>query len=923
MAILRSVSLVIFVLIFFISKAKSEVLKTINVSMPTNYGTFLGEIHYAEKDLAVALKVERIVKEDLSKVVNYFKYVPHDVVHFNVDPYLKLTNGNARPFPTNIINLYNFPANNKEHLIVMDNWLQGLVVHEFIHIVHLDQTRDYLQVARNIFGTIAKVPSGIVPRWFTEGIAVWGESNLMKGGRLHNPLFNKELHIQFRKHDFCSTIDCVDEPGVYPHGQLSYWVGAHFVQWLEEKKPQTIKCLVERNSMAVPFFLNNAFEFCIGETAQEAYAKFRQEFIAKDPAVVEEKVWGQKISNAHGSDDYQRGYVFDGDRLFKVELAKYSQALVSYDLRDEVSFIQKFDLPISDVAGMVDVDNENKMLLVSFEDDPRYRKHNKVWKLVNPDTLLVERTLNFEDDPSYVVSLGGESYITFCYLNNHWVAERNGEILKTFSSNDNITLVRKIGDRLLLKINNSFGKTSLVIVDVAFKNLSVIYETENSFDLPLIAEKFAVLREGKEIKLLEWDKKVQISTLPPETFNKLTFAEFNESRVLVLENRLKTAEMTTSEAVALFTNGKSDTKKIEVVEYKSIPGPAGSYASERSENYPRWDHMIPHYWFLATGTSENLGSIGAMTTFSDPMDVYTLNATLLAYPSASKVGGSLEYVQKMLYWSDLWFVTGFFNQEYTKTDFSSHIDLSRDFTAMTYYNLYKGRWTYQPGVFAGTTTTDDFISKRTTSTVGMSNTLLYKALAYDDFFQYFTGSFVIQSKSANIGSSFLSTHIDGDIGGRFTERFSASIKGTYGRLYKTDFARGVIYAGGTSDFAKTRKHEFYGLPYSNAFGNEIFTARLMADYEVLDIYRGRNLWPIFAKELHLLFGRETMYADRIFLDGQILREKLINGLFAGPRLKMNIFYFIPANLDIIFSSIAKPDGGNVNQAEAILTAELF
>lgn len=928
MAFRRLVYPFILMIIFLFSRAEAESFKTINVSMPTNYGTFLGEIHYADKDLAIALKIERIVKEDLIKVINYFEYVPRDIVHFNVDPYLRLTNGNARPFPTNIINLYNFPANNKEHLIVMDNWLQGLVVHEFIHIVHLDQTRDYLQVARNIFGTIAKIPPGIVPRWFTEGVATWGESHLMNGGRLQNPLFNKELQIQFRKHDFCSTIDCVDEPGVYPHGSLSYWAGANFIQWLEDKKPKTIKCLIERNSMAIPFFLNNAFEFCIGEKAQDAFKKFRAEFVGQDHTAADVDWWGEKISNAFGSDDYQRGHVLDGDRLYKSEVEKFSRALVSYDLKDEVSFIQKFDLPISDIAGMVDVDNETRMLLVSFEDDPQYRKHNKVWKLINPDTLLVERTLKFEKDggdPSYVIPLSGESYLTFSYENNSWVVKRNGDVLRTFSSNDNITLVKKTGEQLMLKLNDSFGMNYLVLADLGLKKLSVIYKTANLFDLPLIAEKFAIIREGKSYKLVEWDAntKAQMSTLPEGSLNNLTFAEFNDSRVLVLENRLKTVEMTPTKATEIFTKGKAETKAVEVTEYNSLPAATGSYASQSAENFPRWDHMIPHYWFLATGTSENLGSIGAMTTFVDPMEIHSLNATVLAYPEASKVGGNLTYVQKLVRWSDLWFVTAFFDQEYSKTDFSSHIDMSRDFTVRSFYNLYMGRWTYVPGVFTGKATTNDFISNRSTTNFGVSNTLTYRALAYDDFFQSFTGNLSVQRNHANLGGSYLATHMDGDLVGRFTENFTGAVRGTYGRYYKTDFNRGVIYGGGLSDFSRIRKHEFYGLPYSNAFGNEIFTARIMGDYKLSEVYRGKNLWPIFLKEIHLLFGRETMYADRIFLEGQLYRDKMINGLFAGPRFKTNMFYFVPVNIDVIFSSIARPTSGNVNQVDAVITAELW
>ena len=177
-------------------------------------------------------------------------------MHFNVDPYLRLTNGNARTFPTDIINLYKFPPSNNEHLVIMEDWLTGLIFHEYVHVTHLDQTRDFLELGRNIFGSIAKFPVMVVPRWFTEGIAVWAESHLSKNGRLSNPLFRKELLIQFLRADYCKTIDCLDEPGLYPNGSLAYWAGAHFMEYMEEKKPGTIKCLVEENSSKIPFLLS-------------------------------------------------------------------------------------------------------------------------------------------------------------------------------------------------------------------------------------------------------------------------------------------------------------------------------------------------------------------------------------------------------------------------------------------------------------------------------------------------------------------------------------------------------------------------------------------------------------------------------------------------------------------------------------------
>ena len=900
---------------------QAEVLKTINVSMPTNYGTFFGEIHFSEKDLELALKVERIIKEDLTKVINYFEYVPYDVVHFNIDPFLRLTNGNAVVFPTNIINLYNYPANNSEHLIVMENWLQGLVLHEFVHVTHLDQTRGYLQTGREIFGTIGKIPAGIVPRWFTEGIAVWGESYLVSGGRLNNPLFNKEFLLQFKKENFCKTIDCLDSPGNFPNGQLAYWAGAYFMEYVEKIKPKSIKCLVEFNSNSLPFFLNNAFESCVGEKAESLFEKFRKQFITNE----ESKLAGDKISNVFGSDDFQKGLVLDGDHLFKVENEKKSEALVAYDLKDGVSSIAKYDAPISDIASMVNEENQSKMLLVSFNEDPSFRLQNKTWKLIDPETLLVEKKLNFANDPSYVVALSAGEFLTLSYIDNHWQAEnsKSKEVLKKFSSLYNIVLVKKIGNQLLLKINDSFGFSSLVVSDFNFQNLVEIYKSDKVYDLPIVTDSFWLVRSKEELLLFETSKNILQSSLPQDLLKNISFAVLNKDRNLILEDGLKTQVNKEDNLENLLLKNKAGTKSVEGIEYKIQPAPTSSFASEKAEAFPRFDHLSPHYWFLAFGTSDNLGSVGAMTAFSDPMEIYSLNATILAYASESKIGGTLDYTQKLINVSDLWSASAYFNQEYSKTKFNSTLISDRDFELRTRYKIYFKKLIYIPGVVAGASATEDFISNQTNKFLGTSQFLSYEALSYDDFFQSFIGIASLKINQTSIGESYLSTQLKSTGTWRFINELEGSIKGSFSKLFKSDFSRGVLFGGGVTNTIKVRDHEFYGLPYSNAYGNEIFSSRLQLDYRFWDIYRGKNLLPFFFKEAHLLAGNDSLYADRIFLDGEFLKNKMINSLYIGPRIKMNIFYHVPANIDLIFSRIANPNGKSVNQAELTFYADMF
>ena len=926
--------------------AKSVALKTIAVDLDTNYGTLKTEIHFDARDLEVALKVKKIVKTDLIKVVNYFQHVPKNTVHLNVDPYLRLTNGNARVFPTNIINLYNFPASNSEHLIVMEDWMRGLIFHEFIHITHLDQTSDYVDVGRQIFGSVAKLLPGVVPRWFTEGIATWGESHLINGGRLHNPLFRKELLIQFLRIEYCTTIDCLDEPGVYPHGQLAYWAGAHFIEYLENQKAGTVKCLVQKNSGGLPFFLNNVFEYCTGKTAQDLFAEFRKSFISDQPAITpENEAWGDKISNAFGSDDLQKGIVLDGNKLFKIEKSRYSEALVSYDLQDNVNMmVSKFSYPVSDLAGITHVQeannedsDEGKFLIVAFNEDMAFREKNRVWRLVNTETLLIETLLPLKNDPSYVIGLGNNRYLTASFVSGRWIIERqkvdlttgklvDSDVVHHFATDVNLVYFKKDGQKIYVKLNRGDLGSALYVTDLTMEKFYKIYESKEYFDMPLVTENFLVTRENGNFNLFEISegfKSITKASMAKDLFNRVTSAEITGERVLVLENRLKSKEMSMTEIMGFLKRGLG---KVETVTNTSTTfqdvDPAINLEELNVQSFPKMYHMQPYYWFLTSGSGENLTSIGATTTLSDPMDLNVLQASVLLYPEESRAGGSLDYIHKFSSVSDLWSMTAFFNHEYSQTEFSNVTNVTTEGSIGTHYAVLLKRWTWIPGLNLSTTTTKDFISDRTTKAVGTTQAVSYRASVFDDFFQNLLFQLKFQNNFPDSKNDYLSAQAKISAVGRFHERVEGGVKASYGKLYKSGFRDGVIYGGGANSVGDNRWHEFYGLPYSNAYGNEIATARIYLDWNFWYIYKGHNFFPVYLKEAHLILGREAMTADRIILDNLVYREKTIHSFFIGPKLTTNIAYYIPVDFEFIFSAIKRPGGnGTVNQFEVNISAE--
>lgn len=799
-------------------------LKTIIVDVPTKIGELHTEIHFAEKDLSVARRAEEIIRTDLSKAVDYFCHIPRDTVHFNIDPYKRVTNGNATAFPTNTINLYKFPASNLEHLITLEDWLQGLMFHEFIHIIHLDQTNGYLETGRSIFGNIAKVPAGIVPRWFTEGVAVWGESHFLQGGRLQNELLNKDLWIQFKNNNFCQTIDCLDEPGIYPNGQLAYWAGGHFMNYLESKKPNTIHCLVYENSSEIPFFLNDTFLKCTGSKAQDLFSEFREDYLKKYTDVLLVKENGE---NVWGPTDFQKGQVRTGDLLIQVERKKKITALVRYDLKDKLSTYKIFSEPIDHLGDIVKLDDDSNGILVAFNEDPQFTTHNKIWKIINPDTLSEERTLVFEHDPSYVIPLDNNNYLTFSYEENHWRAYKNKKLIREWPLKYNIVSVAKAADHIELGINTAYVGTSAYITDL---NL----------------EKFETNGVANEFK-------------------------------------------------------DSEIKSVNEV-----------------ESYPKPYHLNPHYWFIATGTSSTPNSIGAMTSLNDPMGVHTLSLTGLIYPSVSKIGGDSQYT----YTDHLWKSYFLLSREYTRNTWSDYLNSTTDIALGSLYLFELKKWTYTPQAEVGRSQTAEAISSKNSDYWSFIQTLTYKAMSSDDFWQSMVTKVEWGANTQTDGDPYYKLQLKLDITNNFTENLSLNTKIAYGKLFKNNFLEGVLYGGGISVAQRSRRYEFYGIPYGDAFGNEITSSRMTLDYNLWNIYHGKNLIPFFSRELHVFGGGESLSADRIFIDKSFYKDQTINETFIGLNLMTNIFYYVPTDIKFILSTLTTPAGKKLNSLNFFLNVEL-
>ncbi len=168
---------------------------------------------------------ERALPE-LEKRMDWKAPAPIDIVV--MDP-VDSANGLTMNFPNDYIELFASPFGADSVLAYYESWPNEIATHELTHMVANDTTLGFYKTLRSIFGSWVK-PNGIQPVWLSEGLAVYQETSLTRGGRGRSPLLDALLREAFRKNklnaDDYTSIDRFND-GVpwWPAGNTQYLLG--------------------------------------------------------------------------------------------------------------------------------------------------------------------------------------------------------------------------------------------------------------------------------------------------------------------------------------------------------------------------------------------------------------------------------------------------------------------------------------------------------------------------------------------------------------------------------------------------------------------------------------------------------------------------------------------------------------------------
>jgi Tol biopolymer transport system component len=227
-------------------------------------------IHYYNGSEAAAERAAMLLERAHARLSVGYGHSPWLRTHVTMSDTTDSANGsaNANPFPRIAANVT--APDSMSVLESYDDWLDILLTHEYVHVVHLDTVHGLPRVINAVlgFGVLGKVwsPNIIQPRWIVEGMATYEESRLGSQGRHRSTQFDMMLRMAVLEHGFLPIDRVSSNANMFPHGSSVYLYGLHLMHYVASRyghdKLREMSHLF--GGQAIPFAINRAIEKVLG-----------------------------------------------------------------------------------------------------------------------------------------------------------------------------------------------------------------------------------------------------------------------------------------------------------------------------------------------------------------------------------------------------------------------------------------------------------------------------------------------------------------------------------------------------------------------------------------------------------------------------------------------------------------------------------
>ena len=269
-------------------------------------------------------------------ITSFFDWQPKTKTHVILSDHFDSANGQANPFPNNVIEMYMTPPSNITGLEDFTDWQYLLFEHEYVHIVQLDMANDFPLHLRSVLGRHWLLfPNQYLPKWIIEGIATYIETHEDEGAGRGQSSYFRALMRNEVKNGIRSLYQVNQAQLDWPAGTSRYLYGVYFFKFLEESYGKnTIQDFFQEYSrFPIPFFINTVFEKTYAKGLYELWDEFQVYLHQEFETELNKKRGLQNNHHRLSNTGFQSGYskmLPNGDVLFIQDSQEEIKSLVKY-----------------------------------------------------------------------------------------------------------------------------------------------------------------------------------------------------------------------------------------------------------------------------------------------------------------------------------------------------------------------------------------------------------------------------------------------------------------------------------------------------------------------------------------------------------------------------------------------------------------
>jgi len=324
-------------------------------------------ITYHEPLADVANHVAQVAERSHRVLAPVLGHVPTEKTFVLLTDDTDGANGFANVIPRNTIRLFAAAPSGLSVLNDHDDWMYGLVAHEYTHVLHLDTIGGLPALVNQVIGK-TWAPNQLQPRWVIEGVATYEESRVSAGGRTRSSLFDMFLRTAVLEGDELELDAVSAGPRAWPQGTAAYLYGAHFLKYVFDRygEDNLAEMSQDYGASTVPYGINRSIKRSVGKGFTGLYDEWRQHMRRKyrlelDAIDRRGRREGHRLSFV-GQRNVNPSYSPDGNHIVWLQADGYSRArLRRLPSGSNAGMVE--DFAVLDRVGQFDVLDDRRLLV--------------------------------------------------------------------------------------------------------------------------------------------------------------------------------------------------------------------------------------------------------------------------------------------------------------------------------------------------------------------------------------------------------------------------------------------------------------------------------------------------------------------------------------------------------------------------------